>query len=440
MLRKEDNPWLGLASYEIEDSDRFFGREEELAELKTSICKNTFTTLYGISGVGKTSLVNAGLNPLLEKENYLSIRIRLEHSSSTDYNAQIIAAIKSAVDNVGGEIEAFSELDINSLNKEEQLWYFLFTSRFWSKDNYQLTPVLFLDQFEEIFTKNEESERHADFFNTINALQYNLPSTHISELLEKDNSYIKFNKVARFRMVFVIREDFLARLEDYSINIPALRHNRRGIKRMNGNQALDVILKPNPSVISREVALKIIYKVAGKTVKDTEQCLLRLSIDTSILSLFCSELYQQASDEKMETITMSSVEQFGDNIISSFYSHTMKMVSKKTAGYLETHLLTYSGFRNSLALEDIVQNGIDEQELLFLSEKRLIRIETIENVQRVEFTHDVLCKVAKEKKEERKAKEAERSYKKVAISYCVVSTIVFFLSFLLYFLYLIDLV
>ena len=62
-----NNPWLGLSSYKYEDSSRFYGRDEELQTLTDIIRQNIFTTLYGVSGAGKTSLINAGLSPILEK-------------------------------------------------------------------------------------------------------------------------------------------------------------------------------------------------------------------------------------------------------------------------------------------------------------------------------------------------------------------------------------
>ena len=57
MLNKDNNPWLGLASYEYEDAYRFFGREKELEKLKECVSSNLITTIYGISGSGKTSLI-----------------------------------------------------------------------------------------------------------------------------------------------------------------------------------------------------------------------------------------------------------------------------------------------------------------------------------------------------------------------------------------------
>lgn len=430
MLLKSDNSWLGLASYEYKDAYRFFGREKEISELKEAICNNSFTTIYGISGAGKTSLVNAGIIPLLEKENYLPVRVRLDHQSEIGYNTQIIQAITDAIKNIKGEIETIYVLQEN-IKEEEKLWNFLYGSKFWSNTNHQLIPIVFIDQFEEIFIKNESDEAISSFFETINSLQYNIPPTQTTKLLEKEEGYVELNDVARFGMVFVMREDFLARLEDYSFNISALRKNRRGIKRMNGYQALDVILKPQPDIITRDVAIHILSKVSGKSVKDSDNVLSNLSIDTSILSLFCSELYQKAVDLKLDKITKELVGQFGDDIIVSFYENTINLVSVKTMEYLEAHLLTYSGFRNAVALEDLKQDGVDIEELKVLANTRLIRIEESEGTERVEFMHDVLCKVAKEhrdaRKEKIKSKAKARVDRRTKFKYIVYSIVILLL-------------
>lgn len=409
MLQTDKNPWLGLASYEYNDAYRFFGREEELSELKTAICNNLFTTIYGISGAGKTSLINAGIMPLLEKEGYLPVRVRLDHKSKIGYNTQIVKAIVSALEKSGGEVETENVIAQDSIAENEILWNFLFTSKFWSKSNHQVTPVIFIDQFEEIFTNNDSEETIRDFFEVINSLQYNNPPINTSSYLTKYEKYVDYNDVAQLRIVLIMREDFLARLEDYSFNIPALRKNRRGIKRMNGIQALEVIQKPMPDIVTRNVAIHMLGKVTGKIIKDTPKDLVRTSVDTSILSLFCSELYQKAVLAQQSTLTNELVGQFGDNIISSFYDDTMGLVSSKTMEYLESHLLTYSGFRNSVALEDLEQNGIKKEELTRLTEKRLIRIETSDGIERVEYTHDVLCGVAKAHRDLRLQKNERKS-------------------------------
>lgn len=397
MLNIDNNPWLGLASYEYEDAYRFFGREKELERLRDCVGTNLITTIYGISGAGKTSVINAGMCPLIEKENYLPVRIRLEHSVSRSYSEQIVKAVLEAVGKVNGEVETQELADqCGSVPESGKLWLFFNTSTFWSATNHHLYPVVFIDQFEEIFTKNDNEEVISSFFEGVSALQYPKPPSVLTRLFEQGNHYSRLSAAQNFRVVLIMREDFLARLEDYAYDSPALRKNRVGIKRMNGNQALEVITSPVPGLVSRDVALRIIVKVTGREVKDAPAFLERLSVDTSLLSLFCSEVYLKAAEQKHDTITRELIDQFGENILSSFYTNTMKLVPKPTADYLETHLLTKSGYRNAVAIEDIEADGIHKSDLDKLCAKRLIRIETSEGTERVEFTHDVLCAIAKE--------------------------------------------
>ena len=57
----------------------------------------------------------------------------------------------------------------------------------------------------------------------------------------------------------------------------------------------------------------------------------------------------------------------------------MQILPKKTYIYLENQLLTHSGFRNSVALENLLESGVQQEQL----------------------THDVLCKIAKKRRDDR---------------------------------------
>ncbi|MDF3139933.1 helix-turn-helix domain-containing protein [Streptomyces sp. T21Q-yed] len=61
------SPYQGLARFEPDDHDRFFGRGELIARLRGLTAERRFTAVFGPSGSGKSSLLRAGLIPVLRE-------------------------------------------------------------------------------------------------------------------------------------------------------------------------------------------------------------------------------------------------------------------------------------------------------------------------------------------------------------------------------------
>ena len=74
------NPWPGLFWYTEEQASLFFGREAETQELLRLIQRETLTVLFGRSGLGKTSLLRAGVFPRLRPDGYFPVVLRLDYS------------------------------------------------------------------------------------------------------------------------------------------------------------------------------------------------------------------------------------------------------------------------------------------------------------------------------------------------------------------------
>jgi hypothetical protein len=73
-----ENPWPGLESFK-EDARAFFhGRDREAESLLNHVHDAPVTVLYGRSGLGKTSLLRAGLFPLLRDRNFLPVYVRFD--------------------------------------------------------------------------------------------------------------------------------------------------------------------------------------------------------------------------------------------------------------------------------------------------------------------------------------------------------------------------
>lgn len=397
MIRLENTPWLGLASYTSQDANRFFGRDKEIEVVTNAIRRHYCTIIYGKSGTGKTSLIQAGITPAMMNDRYLPISFKLDHSQGHQtYSQQIVDAVTRAIAAAEGEVESLLTPHAAQLVPEEyKLWTFFHTNDFWSSDNYQITPVIFIDQFEELFTLNANCGEVTAFFGMIQDLLRVIPQKGLSEALMQGDEQMQYKEVPQFRIILSLREDFLPRLEDHSYHIPELRKNRIGVAALDGNQAMEVMLKPTNSPISRPVAIEILSKLCHKPVMDSPEQLVSLKVETCILSLFCSELYVRTSELRKDTIDSDMVKLLGDDIIQSFYKRSVKGISQSSLLYLEDHLLTAGGYRNALAIEDIVPQYVKQSEIDMLEKRRIIRKETLNGAVRIEFTHDVLCSVAK---------------------------------------------
>jgi energy-coupling factor transporter ATP-binding protein EcfA2 len=64
-MSAEQNPYPGLRPFKFEESYLFFGREGQSEDLLRRLNRSHFVAVVGTSGSGKSSLVRAGLLPLL---------------------------------------------------------------------------------------------------------------------------------------------------------------------------------------------------------------------------------------------------------------------------------------------------------------------------------------------------------------------------------------
>ncbi len=64
-----ERPFPGLRAFTFEDREFFFGREQQIFALYRLLDLSRFIAVVGGSGSGKSSLVRAGLEPLVEQES-----------------------------------------------------------------------------------------------------------------------------------------------------------------------------------------------------------------------------------------------------------------------------------------------------------------------------------------------------------------------------------
>ena len=90
----DEHPWPGLASFKEQDEHFFKGREADIEELYSLVNRERLTIIFAISGLGKSSLLQAGLFPRLRLERILPIIIRLNFTdASVSLREQVFSAI-----------------------------------------------------------------------------------------------------------------------------------------------------------------------------------------------------------------------------------------------------------------------------------------------------------------------------------------------------------
>jgi pyruvate/2-oxoglutarate dehydrogenase complex dihydrolipoamide acyltransferase (E2) component len=113
-----DNPWPGLESYDESSHDFFSGRAAEADELHRRIVDEPVTVLFGKSGLGKTSLLKAGVFPRLREKGYLPIFLRLHCRAGTE---PLIEQVRLALfDELGAQ-----EIEHPPSSTGEGLWEYL---------------------------------------------------------------------------------------------------------------------------------------------------------------------------------------------------------------------------------------------------------------------------------------------------------------------------
>ncbi len=402
-----ENPWLGLFSYSEETRAYFHGRDEEAAELARRVQRKLLTVLFGQSGLGKTSLLRAGLVPRLRGADFCPVYVRVDYApGSPSPSEQIKQAIFRATAEAGHWTRPGSAIE------GESLWEFLHHREdlLRDADGHTLMPLLIFDQFEEIFTLGQADDagrlRAKQFLEDLADLVENRAPAALEKRLEEDDQAAEQFDFARadYRVLIALREDYLAHLESVKDIMPSITQNRMRLARMNGAQALSAVVKPGGKLVSQEVAEAIVRFVAGGSE------LANAEIEPSLLSLVCRELNAARQAQGRREISADLLAGSRDTILSEFYERALADQPTGVRRVIEDELLTESGYRESLA-EERVRKALDAagaspDALPTLVNRRLLRIEERLDMRRVELTHDVLCSVVLASRNQRHAREA----------------------------------
>ena len=412
-----ENPWLGLFSYTEQTRAYFHGRDDETGELARRVQRKLLSVLFGQSGLGKTSLLRAGLVPRLRAEGFCPVYVRVDYApESPSPSEQIKQAILKASNEAGYWTQSGVAVE------GESLWEFMHHrgDLLRDADGRTLMPLLIFDQFEEVFTLGQADDagrlRARQYLEDLADLVENRPPAALEARIEEDDATAEQFDFARadYRILIALREDYLAHLEGVKTIMPSITQNRMRLARMSGAQALSAVVKPGGKLVSQEVAESIVRFVAGGSELGNAE------IEPSLLSLICRELNTVRLSQGRAEISADLLAGSRDTILSEFYERALADQPAGVRRVVEDELLTDSGHRESLAEERVakalVAAGASADSLATLVDRRLLRIEDRLDMRRVELTHDVLCSVVLASRDQRHANEArEEAERQLAV-------------------------
>ncbi|HSK80284.1 MAG TPA: hypothetical protein VLQ45_27770 [Thermoanaerobaculia bacterium] len=393
-----DNPWPGLESFEEDARDYFHGREAEAEELLRRVADAPLTVLFGKSGLGKTSLLKAGLFPRLREKHFLPVHVRL------DIRMEAPELAEQLRDALFAEIER-ERVDAPPLAAGETLWEFLHRAdlELWSGQNHLLTPVFVLDQFEEVFTLGERlPEAVAQCKIDLGDLAENRIPAALAGRLAADASTAQRLDLRRmaYKLVVTLREDFLPHLEGWRPAVPSLGRVRVRLLPMRPEQALSAVYDTAPHLMSEPLARRIVAFVAAaqETSGGGE-------IEPALLSLFCRGLNEQRKRQGSDRFDEQLLEGAQQSIIADYYRSCVEGLPDSVSRFIETDLITEKGFRNSYARDDAVPAFLTQEQLDRLINRRLLRLEERYGTVRIELTHDLLTRAVMADRDRRRVEE-----------------------------------
>ena len=392
-----DNPWPGLESFEENARDYFHGREAEAEDLLRRVTDAPLTVLFGKSGLGKTSLLKAGLFPRLRQKNFLPIHVRL------DIRPEAPGLIEQLRDGLLAEI-ARERVDAPPFTPGETLWEYLHREdlELWNEQNYPLTPVLVLDQFEEVFTLGERlGERVERFKIDLGDLAENrIPSALASRLAVHPSTAqgLDLRRMA-YKLVVTLREDFLPHLEGWRAAVPSLGRVRVRLLPMRPEQALSAVYDTAPHLMDEPLARRIVAFVAAAAQGEGGE------IEPALLSLFCRGLNERRKRQGADRFDEQLLEGAQQSIIADYYRSCVEGLPDSVSRFIESDLITEKGFRNSYAKDDAVPAFLTEEQLDRLINRRLLRVEERYGTARIELTHDLLTRAVMADRDRRRVEE-----------------------------------
>jgi tetratricopeptide (TPR) repeat protein len=336
---------------------------------------------YAQSGTGKTSLLNAKVIPLLEAEGFDVLPLaRVQGAAPQGINPGEIQNIFVFNTLMSWMHDKFEPNILTHMSLADYLWNQEQISKL---DGQHLARAIIFDQFEELFTQYQDRwQDRKGFFE------------QVRDVLKGDDYAL--------RVMFSIREDYIARLDPFTSLLPERLRTRFRLERLRKGAALSAITGPLTRT-SRTFA----PGVAEKLVDD----LLESRVETDIgeikkvvgefvepvqLQVVCQNLWQELPTEVTE-ITERHLQEFGtvDRPLVRLYESAIYAASAETEihqtdlrQWCERWLITSTGTRGIVHRGPQLTEGMPNRVLEIFEDRHMIGSEWRAGAHWYELTHD----------------------------------------------------
>jgi len=338
---KRQFPYQGLIPFDEQDASFFFGRDKETRVITANLFASPLTLLYGPSGVGKSSVLHAGvIHGLRKKEDVLPITLNT-------WQSEPITLLKSTIAKV---YEDKTGRNINSKHKLSPLSTCLDDIC----NELECRIMLLLDQFEEYFLYNPQN---------------NSFKKEMAEVVRESNSNIS--------ILIAIREDSLAKLDYFDDEIPTLFDNYLRLMHLDAVAARIAIIGPidefNRNLVDPSLKVTIDQDLVDNIIDQVkirepfmENMIHKISssnviyIETPYLQLVMNQLWKELEKEHSDrrVIRLSTLERLGGagKIVKTHLDEQMCSLSPQDqyiAAKIFHHLVTPSGSKIAHNISDL---------------------------------------------------------------------------------------
>lgn len=393
----------------------FFGRHQEINLLKAQVTAARLTVVYANSGIGKTSLLSAGLHHALREDGFLPLMVRLN-----DLEKAVIDCILDPL----AELAQYQTAEIVE-GSRRSLWHYFKTVEFWNED-VLLKPVLILDQFEELFTLRNLSDQTKLLQELGHVIRGDAPCNygdHLGNSLRVPGREQKLTMAfPSVNVIISLREDFLGMLDDASFYMPSILSNRFRLRPLSMAAAYEALSAPsqlrNAEFKCREFTIDTVLLNCIISLLSGEASMLRNPvemIDPFQLQLICQQIEEHVilRQKRNPSYNIVTLQDIGGSKqikkgIQSFYAHIVSnccddlpfyvgifrrsLIKKRVHNLCTKHLVSPEGRRLALNEETLLRRfRIPPTVLARLVDSRLLRSHQRSNNTYYEISHDTIA-------------------------------------------------